>query len=220
MLPILKKTNIARLNIVAKLCKYTSAIVCRQTQTILGQRGVRIASGLTLVAIVSVLFVGFPRLQAANGGLFVHEDWRGAWEVTVSYRDRETGAVSKDVTTTSICPGEPIAPPLPNTIFNAWGKADGRELNLSGQAKYAPLPGCNVLVEVDFNSQRDGDNWSGVGRWTAKVVGNCEHVEFSEDFVVSGRRVSNQAGCDGEGSSLLERFFAHFALVPVLGGSN
>ncbi|MCM3903519.1 MAG: hypothetical protein ND866_17585, partial [Pyrinomonadaceae bacterium] len=41
----------------------------------------------------------------------IPEAWRGTWEVTVAYRDRETGAlVATDVTTAAICPGEPIIP--------------------------------------------------------------------------------------------------------------
>jgi len=42
----------------------------------------------------------------------IPEAWIGTWEVSVDYRDRQTGAlVATDVTTDEICPGDPIIPP-------------------------------------------------------------------------------------------------------------
>lgn len=183
------------------------------------RRGAGAASAL-LAAFGLVWVAGVPQSPANGRDPLVPDAWRGTWEVTVSYRDHQTGAlVATDVTTDAICPGEPIAPPLLNTISNLWGRADDRELKLSGQAKYSPRPGCHVLIEVKLDSRRDGDTWSGTGSWTARVVGNCEHLSFGEDFVVSGRR-STEAACDGEGASLVERFFAHSALIPALGGGT
>ena len=219
MLRILKKTKVASANTLAMLCKYASAIVCRQTQIIHKHRVVRIASGFALIAIVSVLFVGFPHLEAANGGLSVHDDWRGTWEVTVSYRDHNTGMlVATDVTRDEICPGEPIVPRLLNTVSNLQGTANERELKLTGQAKYSSRPGCNVHIEVTLDSQRDGDTWSGTGSWSARVVGNCEHFDYGEDFVISGRRLRRQPACDSQNESLLQRFFTNGLLSPVLAG--
>ena len=64
------------------------------------------------------------------------------------------------------------------------------------------------------------DAWNGAGHWTAKVVGQCEHLEFGEDIVVSGRRLSREAACGSQEPSLVERFFTHSALIPVLGRSH
>ena len=128
--------------------------------------------------------------------------------------------MATDVTTAAICPGEPIVPPLLNTVSNLWGMANETELKLSGQAKYSPRPGCNVLIEVNLDTSRDGDTWIGAGSWTARVVGNCRHMDFREDFIVSGRRVSSEAECDGQAESLLERFFAHGAITPARAGRD
>ena len=90
--------------------------------------------------------------------LMVPEAWRGTWEVTVSYRDRETGAlVAEDVTTAAICPGEPITPPLLSTALRCTGQAADRRIALYSIAKHSPRPGCNVFVEAALESRRDGD---------------------------------------------------------------
>jgi len=174
-----------------------------------------------LAAAGSLLFVGAPKRQAHNGGLTIPESWRGTWEVTVAYRDHATGRlVASEVSTSAICPGEAIAPPLLNTLLKLTGVANDSHLNLTGRAKYAPRPGCNAFVNVNFESQRHGDIWHGTGSWTARVEGNCDHLNFGEDFVVTARRLSSEAACAGESLSLVERFFAHNALVPVLGREN
>jgi hypothetical protein len=126
--------------------------------------------------------------------------------------------VATDVTTDAICPGEPIVPRPLNTITNLSGTANESELKLTGHAKYSPRPGCNVHIDVTLDSQRDGDTWSGTGSWSAKEVGNCDHLDFSEDFVVTARRVSTEAACDSQNQSLLQRFFTNGLLSPVLAG--
>ncbi|MEP6818349.1 MAG: hypothetical protein ABJA18_02375 [bacterium] len=177
---------------------------------------------ITGVVGLGLLGVGVPQGHTGGGGdLTVPETWRGTWEVTVAYRDHATGRlVATDVTTAAICPGEPIMPALLSTTLHCSGEAAASEIGVLCSAKRSPRPGCNVFVNADLDSQREGNTWSGAGSWTAKVVGNCEHVNFGEDFVVSGTRVSNEAACDGEQSSLVRRFFAHSELVPVLAGSD
>ncbi|SRR6266480_1439912 len=151
----------------------------------------------------------------------IPESWRGTWKVTVAYRDHETGAlVERDVTTAEICPGEPIIPDLAIKSLRCSVDTEGNEIEVLCSAKRSLQPGCNVFVNTALDSKRDGDKWSGTGSWTAKVVGSCEHLNFGEDFRVSGIRVSNQASCDGEKSSLVRRFFAHPLLVPVLAARN
>ena len=151
----------------------------------------------------------------------IPEAWRGTWKVTVAYRDHETGAlVATDVTTAEICPGEPIMPALLSTSLHCSANADDNEIGVLCSAKHSPRPGCNVFVNADLDSQREGNNWSGTGRWSAKVVGNCEHVTFGEDFVVSGTRVSREAACFGVRSSLVRRFFVHPGLVRFFAEEN
>ena len=173
----------------------------------------------TILATVGLLLVaGAANGDAPNCSPTIPRSWRGTWEVTVDWIDRESGALlASDVSTASICPGIPIKPPLLNTLTNCSGKSGDRALELSCRAKYSPRRGCNVFVDMDFESDLDGDAWNGEGHWTAKVVGNCEHLDLGEDFVVSGRRLSRQAVCESNGPSLVERFFLHGALIPVLG---
>ncbi|HEY3025472.1 MAG TPA: hypothetical protein VGJ55_04885 [Pyrinomonadaceae bacterium] len=145
------------------------------------------------------------------------ESWRGTWKVTVAYRDHETGAlVATDVTTAEMCPGELIIPDLAIKSLNCSANADDNEIGALCSAKYSPRPGCNVFVNAGLDSQRDGETWHGTGGWTAKVVGNCEHISFGEDFTVSGTRVSNEATCFGAKSNLVSRFFAHPELIRFL----
>jgi hypothetical protein len=149
------------------------------------------------------------------------ESWRGTWKVTVAYRDHETGAlVATDVTTAKMCPGEPIIPDLAIKSLKCSANADDKEIGTLCSAKYSPRPGCNVFVNADLDSQRDGETWRGTGSWSAKVVGNCAHLNFGEDFTVSGARVSNEAACDATAPSLVHSFFAHSALIPFLEGGN
>jgi hypothetical protein len=144
----------------------------------------------------------------------IPEAWRGTWKVTVAYRDHATGAlVATDVTTAEICPGEPIIPDLAIKSLNCAATANDNEIGALCSAKHSPFPGCNVFVTTELDSKREGNTWSGTGRWTAKVVGTCEHVSFGEDFVVSGTRVSTDAACFGVKSSLVRRFFAHPELI-------
>jgi len=151
----------------------------------------------------------------------IPEAWRGTWKVTVAYRDHETGAlVATDVTTAAICPGEPIIPDLALKSLNCSVSADDNEIGALCSAKQSPFPGCNVFVTTELDSKRKGEIWSGTGRWTAKIVGTCEHISFGEDFVVSGTRVSSEAACFGVKSSLVRRFFAHPGLVSLFAEGN
>jgi hypothetical protein len=77
-----------------------------------------------------------------------------------------------------------------------------------------------VFVDFSFGSWRHNDVWNGTGRWLAKVVGNCPHQLFGEDIQMSARRLNSAANCDGPSASLVQRFFAHGALVGVLEGRN
>ena len=186
----------------------------------------RIYFALLLSAVTGLvaLGAGVPQKQKEGDRQTLPESWRGTWEVTVAYRERATGSlVATDVTTTAICPGEPIIPSLLDTPARCTVEADGGELSVWCRGKHSPRPGCNQFIEAQLDSQRDSDTWSGNGSWTAKVVGNCkekEDVNIGEDFVVTGTRISNAAACDGVQASLIHRFFAHGALVSVLGGGN
>jgi hypothetical protein len=181
-----------------------------------------------LISVVAVLFVlGAGVLKGHTGGgggggrLTVPEAWRGTWEVTVTYTDRETGAlVATDVTTGAICPGEPIMPPLLDTSLHCSGEAAKNKLGVLCSAKHSPRPGSNIFVGAALASRRDGDDWRGTGLWAVKRVGRGEHLNYSEDIVVTGKRMSREAACDGERLSLVQRFFAHSELVPFLGGRN
>jgi hypothetical protein len=147
----------------------------------------------------------------------VPESWRGTWKVTVAYRDHETGAlVSTDITTDEICPGDLIVPDLKIDSLKCWENAGDNHIEVRCGAKQSPSQGCNVFVNTVLESTRTGNTWSGTGSWTVKGVGNCEHISFGEDFVVSGTRLSNDASCFGARSSLVEGFFAHPSLVRFL----
>src|SRR5687768_11212127 len=100
---------------------------------------------LLISAVAAVVMLGVGGLKGRADGkgevdgkdLIVPEAWRGTWEVTVTYRDRETGAtVATDVTTTAICPGEPIMPPLLDTSLHFSGAADNNKIEISGRAKH------------------------------------------------------------------------------------
>lgn len=151
----------------------------------------------------------------------IPESWRGTWKVTVASRDHQTGAlVATEVITAEMCPGESIIPDLVIKSLKCSANADDKEIGGLCSAKYSPRPGCNVFVNADLDSRRHGESWSGTGSWSAKVVGNCEHLNFGEDFVVSGTRVSNFAVCNGEQSSLVRGFFAHSRLGRFLAGGT
>lgn len=146
----------------------------------------------------------------------IPESWRGTWKVTVAYRDHETGRLmSTDITTDEICPGELIVPDLKIDSLKCWENASDDQIEIRCGAKESPSRGCNVFVNTVLESKREGNIWSGTGNWSAKFVGNCKHINFGEDFVVSGTRVSNEAACFGA-SDLVNRFFAHPELIRFL----
>jgi hypothetical protein len=163
----------------------------------------------------------------------IPEAWRGSWEVTVAYRDHQTGTLlATDISTASICPGEPI---LPDSLIRRAECAkliNDHEISTMCGAIHMPMPGCVVFINTALDSRRDGETWTGTGSWRARVVGFCARPEpkhswpkfdrntFGEDFVVSGTRVSNQATCNNARPSLLESFFAHSELTPILGGQE
>ena len=82
------------------------------------------------------------------------------------------------------------------------------------------IRGCDFSAAAELATQRNGDSWSGTGSWSVNFVGNCSQTSQAEDFVVSGTRISAAAACDAAPSSLLQKFFAHSNLVPVLEGGN
>jgi hypothetical protein len=167
--------------------------------------------------------------QEAGNVETLPEAWRGTWEVTVVYRDHETSrVVSTDVTTAAMCPGTSILPTLTIAALRCSVDAEDNGIGVWCTAKQKPFPGCNVFVNTVLDSKREGEIWSGVGSWTAEAVGvcanpaakrlcpNCEPFNFGEDFMVSGVRISNDAACDGQGSSLVRSFFPHPNLIPIL----
>jgi hypothetical protein len=184
----------------------------------------RVRFTLLTGAVAALVTLGAGALKGHTGGfggLTVPEDWRGTWEVTVAYRDRETGAlVATDVTTAAICPGEPIMPPLLDTLLHCSGDTAKDRLGVTCAAKHSPRPGSDIFVGASLVSRLDGDAWSGNGVWAVKEVGRGGRQDYGEDFAVSGRRVGREAACDGERASLVQRFFAHSGIVPVLAGRN
>ena len=159
----------------------------------------------------------------------ITEDWRGTWQVSVAYRDHETGIVmGTDISTTSICPGEAILPAsLGRKAACATRTSDQGISALCGAIQLA-APGCVVFIDALLDTHRSGEVWSGTGSWRALLVGACAHPEpknfkqntFGEDFVVNGTRISNHPNCDTTRPSLLESVFARPELSPVLGGNQ
>ena len=182
----------------------------------------RIYFSLVISAIAGLvaLVAGVPQGHSNQdrGSQTVPEAWRGMWKVTVDYRDHETGAlVATDVSTAQMCPGEPIIPPQLNGVVRCSTAAADSEIGMSCQRFQRMIrnAGCNVFVEAELDSQRDGDTWTGTGSWFVNFVGKCDQTNFGEDVVVSGTRMSNEAACAGEQSSLVQGFFAHPLLVPI-----
>lgn len=162
------------------------------------------------------------RDNSAQRGRTIPDAWIGTWEVTVDYRDRQTGALlATDVTTDEICPGEPIIPPQLDTYVRCSSEAAMRDFGIScNWHRTIPGSGCNAFGNIEFKSKFDGDSWVGNGTWSANSVGKCTHANYVEDFVVSAKRISTKASCDRKSSSLVEKFFLHNRLVPFLAGSN
>ena len=164
-----------------------------------------------------------PRDNSAQRDQTIPEAWIGTWEVSVDYRDRQTGALlATDVTTDEICPGDPIIPPQLATLVRCSSEAATGDLSISCHKWHKTIPGsgCNAFGDIEFKSQFDGNSWAGTGSWSAKSVGKCVHANYAEDFVVTGKRISTKASCDRGSSSLVEKFFLHNRLVPFLAGSN
>ena len=179
---------------------------------------------VTVIAGVVVLGAGVPKNHAVPNHIqTIPETWRGTWEVTVAYRDRDTGAlVATDVTTAEICPGEPIMPPQLRAQVLCSDQIADSDISVSCRNRQRGIRegGCDFSAAAELATQRNGDSWSGTGNWSVNFVGNCSQTTQAEDFVVSGTRISTEAACDAEPSSLLQKFFAHSNLVPVLEGSN
>ena len=177
-----------------------------------------------VIAGVVVLGAGVPKSHTVRDRIqSVPEAWRGTWEVTVAYRDRDTGAlVATDVTTAEICPGEPIIPPQLRAQVLCSDQIADSDIGVSCRNRQMGIRdrGCDFSAAAELATQRNGESWSGTGSWSVNFVGNCSQTTQAEDFVVSGTRISTEAACDAEPSSLLEKFFAHSNLVPALEGSN
>lgn len=182
---------------------------------------------LMISAIAGLVALGAGVLRGHTNqdrrGQTIPEAWRGIWEVTVAYRDHETGAlIATDVSTAEICPGEPIIPPQLGGLVRCSNEVNEGQIGVSCQRLQRAIRsvGCNAFVEISLDSQREGDTWSGTGSWSVNFVGKCDQTNFGEDIVVSGTRVSNEAACEGEQSSLGRRFFMHPALIPILAGET
>lgn len=181
---------------------------------------------LLMISIAGLVVVGagVPKgYTVQDRNPTIPEAWRGIWEVTVAYRDHETGAlVTTDAITAEICPGEPIIPPQLNAFVRCSNEAADNEIGISCRDRQRKIwdTGCDVFVAAELISQRNGDSWRGTGSWSVTSVGQCSQSSHAEDLVVSGTRISTAAACDSKGSSLLQRFFANSMLVPFLEGSN
>ena len=181
------------------------------------KRKIIIPTSFTAFAVIAALFATFPQGHAETSLEPVPESWRGRWQVTVEYRDRDTGSLTAtDITTTSICPGEPIVPTVLSTLLHVSGESSDNQLRFSCNAKHSPVPGCNIFVEADLDTVRNGDDWTGTGSWNARSVGACEHLEFGENIVVTGRRIGSEVVCDGAPRSLVQRVFPNSGIVPAI----
>ncbi|MCM3869408.1 MAG: hypothetical protein ND895_01755 [Pyrinomonadaceae bacterium] len=186
----------------------------------------RIYFSLLISAIAGLVWLGagVPKGHTVQGhNQTIPEAWRGTWEVTVAYRDQETGVlVATDVTTAEICPGEPVIPPPLNTYVRCADEATANAIGVSCHniQRMVRHDRCEMFWAADLISQRNGDSWNGTGSWSLSFVGECTQTSHAEDLVVSGTRISTVAACNGQASSLLQRFFAHSRLVPFLEGSN
>ena len=176
---------------------------------------------VSVIAGLVALGAGVPNgyTNQNRRGQTLPEEWRGMWEVTVEYRDHQTGSlVATDVTTAAMCPGEVIIPPQLDGRVRCSNELTGSQIGVSCQGLQRAIRnvGCNAFVETSLDSQREGDTWTGTGSWSVNFVGKCDHTNFCEDVVVSGTRISTEAACDGESASVVQSFFAHPALVPLL----
>ena len=172
------------------------------------------------IALIGIAITASPPQSL---GQTIPETWIGTWEVSVDYRDRQTGAlVATDVTTDEICPGDPIIPPQLAQYVRCSSEATTSDLGISCHNWHQTIPGsgCNAFGDVEFKSQFNDDSWVGNGNWSAKTVGKCAHANYAEDIVVSAKRISRKASCNRGSSSLVEKFFLHSRLVPFLAGSN
>ena len=179
---------------------------------------------ISAISGLVVFGVGVPKGHTVQSHIqTIPEAWRGTWEVTVAYRNHETGdLVVTNVITDEICPGEPIIPPQLQAFARCSNQVAANEIGVSCQNRQRMIrdTGCDTFGAAELTSQRDGDSWSGTGSWSVSHVGNCTGTTKAEDFVVSGTRISTEAACDAEPSSLLQRFFVHSELVPFLEGRN
>ena len=134
---------------------------------------------------------------------------------------RNRALVATDISTAPICPGEPIFPPQLNEQVSCSVSHRDSEIGIRC-VRVQPSRDlfCKQSVEARLDSKRDGDTWSGAGSWSVSGTGVCYPFSFRQDFVVSGRRLSSEAACAGEPSSLVQSFFPHPGLVPILAEIN
>ena len=178
-----------------------------------------------LVTVVVFIVAGAATSKSKIGQIPIRtipDSWSGVWEVTVDYRDGTTGAlVATDVTTSEICPGEPIIPPELNAIARCADEVTDSVMGVACHnfQKFAE-PSCNSFSSIEFSSKRKGDSWNGKGKWSANLSAKCIQPKYTETFVVTGRRISRNASCDRAASSLVQKFFLHSRIVPFLQGGN
>src|SRR5688572_29677904 len=117
---------------------------------------------VTVIAGVVVLGAGVTNSHTVPGLIqTIPETWRGTWEVTVSYRDRDTGAlVATDVTTAEICPGEPVIPPQLRAQVLCSDQIADNGIGISCRNRQTGIRdrGCDYSAAAELATQRNGES--------------------------------------------------------------
>jgi hypothetical protein len=168
--------------------------------------------GLTLPAL-PFLLAGLlsPAAQAAEG--LAPRSWAGEWEVTMTYRDRDTGrVVGVDRVTDDICPHEPLG----LALFQGPGSCRSEVTDTGLAVRCAievSLPACSAKATLALDVQRRDDALSGDGEWDAAVDGECGvgPVNRGQSIGVAAVRLSAnpRRGCGTAASSVVQKFVLH-----------
>ena len=162
-------------------------------------------------------------------GVVIPDAWAGEWGLEITWRDAATGNVDAAVNDVdNVCPGDPFGiaaveatgandPEVDFVSCTATATDDRIEASCSGQITNGL---CTFSVDATVELDRNGDQISGTGSWTAPDFCGTPLASFGQTIEIEGNRSGRDptAKCASDPpSSFLQKFLTNPLLYLTLG---
>jgi hypothetical protein len=130
--------------------------------------------GLRIVAVLAAATLAAAPCARAAADALVPPGWAGQWEWTLTYRDRDTGAVvAVDQVVDDICPDQPLGLALLRQVPDCRSTVSGDDVVVDCASRIQ-VALCTVDAAFHAALHQDADTIAGSGDWSAALSEGCD----------------------------------------------